>query len=56
MAKRKVLCVCSAINKFCILYGQNLQGEIFFKHSPKCKSKVQGTYEWIGAGFERREE
>jgi hypothetical protein len=43
--KTKVLCVCSLANKLAILYGHNLEGEIYFKHSPQCKPKAQGAYE-----------
>jgi len=46
MAKRtKKLCVCSLVNKLILFGVHNLEGEIYFKHSPKCKSKTSGTYE-----------
>jgi hypothetical protein len=43
--KSKKKCVCSLVNKLGILYGHNLEGEIFFKHSPKCRFKTTGNYE-----------
>jgi len=52
---KRPLCVCSLVNKIGILYGHNLAGEIYFKHSAKCKSKTSGTYEFVGAGFEKKE-
>lgn len=56
MVKRKVRCVCSLVNKLALFYGHNLQGEIFFKHALKCKSKSSGTYEWTGSGYEKKGE
>ena len=53
--KLKIRCVCSVVNKISILYGHNLQGEIFFKHYFKCRFKTTGEYEWTGAGFEKLE-
>jgi len=45
MKKPRKKCVCSLVNKLGILYGHSLEGEIFFKHSQKCKPKTQGSYE-----------
>ncbi|CAH1769963.1 17289_t:CDS:1, partial [Entrophospora sp. SA101] len=43
--KLKALCVCSVINELGIFYGNQLQGEIYFKHSAKCSQKTNGTFE-----------
>lgn len=52
--KPKVRCVCSLVDKIGVLYGHNLQGEIYFKHYSKCRFKdTTGEYEWQGAGFKK---
>jgi len=51
--KSKVLCVCLVINELGIFYGNQLQGEIYFKHSAKCSQKTNGTFEWTGVGYEK---
>jgi len=43
--KLKALCVCSVISELGIFYGNQLQGEIYFKHSAKCSQKTNGTFE-----------
>ena len=50
------LCVCSLVNKLILLGVHNLAGEVYFKHSAKCKSKTSGEYEFVGAGFKKRGE
>jgi hypothetical protein len=48
--------VCSVINELGILYGHRLEGEIFIKHSAKCKHKTTGTFAWTGAGYQKKGE
>ena len=38
-------CVCGLIEQICLMYGQGVEGEIYFKHSVKCRSKTTGSYE-----------
>ena len=49
------LCVCSLVNKLILLGVHNLAGEVYFKHSAKCKSKTSGEYEFVGAGYQKQE-
>jgi hypothetical protein len=40
---KKIRCVCSVINQLGLRYGP-LEGEIYFKHSARCKHKITGTF------------